>query len=51
MGICLGILKIISVMIDRGIITINKSLSEDDDTGGSPGVTVHYSGSGGMLTE
>lgn len=48
------VLKIVSVMIDKGIIRLSQSLSSDDDSGGSPGVTVYFNSnneSGGMLTE
>lgn len=43
------IIKIVSLLIDRGVIRLSSSLSSDDDSVGSPGVTVHFS-SGGMLT-
>lgn len=49
MALILLIIKIISVLIDRGVIRLSSSLSSDDDSVGSPGVTVHFS-SGGMLT-
>lgn len=38
-------------MIDRGIITWSKSLSSEEDSGGSQGTTVHFISSGAMLTE
>jgi hypothetical protein len=30
------------VLIDKGVIKWPKSLSSDDDSGGSPGITVHF---------
>jgi len=47
------ILKIISVLMDKGIIRWSTSLtSSDDDSGGSTGITVHFNSTmGGMITE
>lgn len=45
------ILKVVSALIDRGIIRWTKSTSEDEDSAGSTGITVYFnSSSGGMLT-
>jgi hypothetical protein len=49
----LVVLKIVSVLIDKGIIKVSKSVNSDEELGiDSSGITVHFSNSGtGMLTE
>jgi hypothetical protein len=47
-------IKIVGIMIDKGLIKLSKSLSSDDDSLGNSGITVHFindSDGDGILTE
>jgi hypothetical protein len=52
--IILVIIKIVGVMIDKGIIKWSKSLGSEDDSLGNSGITVHFNNDSledGLLTE